>query len=64
MLKVLGRSTPFWCWARFYFSIFLFAVYINDIAELLSIETGVRVVVCADDSRIILRRRLVYFKRR
>ena len=22
MLKVLGRSTPFWCWARFYFRIF------------------------------------------
>jgi len=22
MLKVRGRSTPFWCWARFYFRIF------------------------------------------
>ena len=54
MLKVLGRRTPFWCWARFYFRIFLFAVYINDTAELFSIDPGVRIVVCADDSRIIL----------
>jgi len=54
MLKVLGRSTPFWCWARFYFRIFLFAVYINDTAELFSIDPGVRIVVCADDSGIIL----------
>jgi len=32
----------------------LFADYINDIAELFSLEPGVRIVVCADDSRIIL----------
>ena len=32
----------------------MFAVYIDDIAELFSLERGVRIVVCADDRPIIL----------
>jgi len=48
-VKIHGTYTGDWCQARFCLSIFLFAVYIDDIVELFCLERGARIVLYADD---------------